>query len=305
MKANNTYNVVIANEAHNFTATKYNTTLTGFECEAAHNAAKEALRDIAGELGYFNYKVIYSPTLDAWTLTNKKTQAIIMTAKIEEATETDTTPETSGTMNTETKVNTLTLSKCAYIFHWSNSTYYRGTREQIAHKAAVNRALKAIYKNPAKGVNIPYVMEGCRAYIELDGLKIDVCDTMLQSITGEYPNAEIVNGRTFKDLTPFYESFKPGTFTRFNESADGQQYFWGAKLKSMEFESFPSPDCLRYYRLHFRGNRLDLIVSNGKIYAAGGSNYAEISTGDVLRRLDAESKAAKVIITKFIEYIKA
>ena len=98
MEANNTYNVVIANEACNFTATKFNTTLTGFAHEAAHNAAKEALRDIAGELGYFNYKVIYSSTLDAWVLINKRTQDYIMVAKIEEATETNTTPETSETM---------------------------------------------------------------------------------------------------------------------------------------------------------------------------------------------------------------
>lgn len=205
----------------------------------------------------------------------------------------------------QTKTNILTLSKCAFIYHWSNSNYYRGTREQIAHEAAVNKALKSIYDNPEKGVDLPYVMENNRAFVEINGLKIDVCDTMLQSVSGEYPNAEIVNGRTFKDLTPFYESFKTGTFTKMQEYADGQQSFWGAKLKSMEFETFPGADSLRYYRLHFRGNRLDLIASNGKIYAAGGSNYTEISTADVLHRLDAESKTARNIIIKFLQYIRA
>lgn len=148
-------------------------------------------------------------------------------------------------------------------------------------------------------------MEGNRAFVEIDGVKIDVCDTMLQSVSGEYSNAEIVNGRTFKDLTPFYESFKPGTFTELRGCADGQQYFWGAKLKSLEIETFPSADSLRYYRLNFRGNRLDIIASNGKLYAAGDSNYIEISTAEVLHRLGAKSKAARKIIVDFVKYIKA
>ena len=153
MKANNTYNVVIANEAYSFTSTKYNTTLTGFEYEAAHNAAKEALRDIAGELGYFNYKVIYSPTLDAWTLTNKKTQAIIMTAKIEEATETDTTPETSDTMNTETTpVEFSELShaaQCTDIYlHNTAEIYQRYTVPAIARVVRAYKAGECVSVNP-------------------------------------------------------------------------------------------------------------------------------------------------------------
>lgn len=68
MKTNNTYNVVITNEASNYTSTKYNTTLTGFtSSEAASNAAREALRDIAGELGK-GEKVFFSETLNAWIL---------------------------------------------------------------------------------------------------------------------------------------------------------------------------------------------------------------------------------------------
>ena len=107
MKANSTYSVVIANEACNFTATKYNTTLTGFtSSEAASNAAREALRDIAGEMGK-GEKVFYSETLGAWILSSSSRgiagSVWLIVAKIEEVTETDnTTPETSDTMNTET-----------------------------------------------------------------------------------------------------------------------------------------------------------------------------------------------------------
>lgn len=215
------------------------------------------------------------------------------------------TNNTPATMNAnETTENVLTLSKCAYLFHWSNNNYTFGNSEYRARKAAMRKALYTIYDNPEKGVNIPYFIENGHAYIEVDGVKIDVCNTMLQSVSGEYPHAEIVNGRMFKGLKPFYDSFKPGTFTELREHGD-QQYFWGAKLKSLQIESFPGADSLRYHRLHFRGNRLDLIASNDKTYNAGGDNYTEITTAEILNLLDAESKAARKIIVDFVKYIKA
>lgn len=215
------------------------------------------------------------------------------------------TNNTPTTMNTnETTANILTLSKCAYIFHWSNSTFTYGNSEYRTRKGAINNALKTIYDNPEKGSNLPYTIEGGRAFVEIDGLKIDICDTMLQSISGEYPRAEIVNSRTFKSLRPFYDSFKPGTFSTYHDSETAPD-FCGAKLKSLHIESFPGADSLRYYRLSFRGNRLDLIASNGKTYNAGGGNYTEITTAEILNRLDAESKAARKIIVDFVKYIKA
>ena len=218
---------------------------------------------------------------------------------------TDPTDNTPATMNAkETRANVLTLSKCAYIFHWSNSTFTYGNSEYRARKGAINNALKTIYDNPEKGANLPYTIESGRAFVEIDGLKIDICDTMIQSISGEYPRAEIVNGRMFKDLKPFYDSFKPGTFIELREYGD-QQCFWGAKLKSLHIEAFPGADSLRYYRLHFRGNRLDLIASNGKTYNAGGDNYTEITTTEISNRLDAGSAAARKIITEFVKYITA
>lgn len=204
----------------------------------------------------------------------------------------------------ETSANVLTLSKCAYIFHWSNSTFTYGNSEYRARKGAINNALKTIYDNPEKGANLPYTIESGRAFVDIDGLKIDICDTMLQSISGEYPRAEIVNGRTFKPLRPFYDSFKPGTFGTYHDSETAPD-FWGAKLKSLHIESFPGADSLRYYRLNFRGNRLDLISSNGKTYNAGGDNYTEITTTEILNRLDAGSVAARKIITEFVKYITA
>ncbi len=80
-----TYKVTITNE--DYTDTKHNTTLTGFATvEAASKAAKEAARDIAGELA--SAKVIYSETLNAFVVVNPNSGAWLIVAKVEE----DSTP---------------------------------------------------------------------------------------------------------------------------------------------------------------------------------------------------------------------
>ena len=86
MNANETaYKVTISNE--DYTDTKHNTTLTGFaSVEAASKAAKEAARDIAGELT--NVKVIYSETLNAYVVVNPNSGAWLVIAKVGE----DNTP---------------------------------------------------------------------------------------------------------------------------------------------------------------------------------------------------------------------
>lgn len=84
------YKVTISNEANNYTNTKYNNTLNGFTSEeAASKAAKEALRDAAGELMKWD-AICYIETLNAWVLANNGNWLLV--AKIE-ATETEQ-PET-------------------------------------------------------------------------------------------------------------------------------------------------------------------------------------------------------------------
>ena len=84
------YKVTIFNEASNYTSTKYNNTLNGFTSEeAASKAAKQALRDAAGEMDK-GAKIFYSETLNAWVLANNSNWLLV--AKIE-ATETEQ-PET-------------------------------------------------------------------------------------------------------------------------------------------------------------------------------------------------------------------
>ena len=85
-----TYRIIIANEASNYTSTKYNNTLNGFTSEeAASKAAKQALRDAAGELMKWD-AICYIETLNTWVLANNGNWLLV--AKIE-ATETEQ-PET-------------------------------------------------------------------------------------------------------------------------------------------------------------------------------------------------------------------
>lgn len=80
------YKVTISNEASNYTSTKYNNTLKGFASEdAASKAAKQALRDAAGELMKWD-AICYIETLNAWVLANNGNWLLV--AKIE-ATETE------------------------------------------------------------------------------------------------------------------------------------------------------------------------------------------------------------------------
>lgn len=87
-----TYKVTIANEASNYTSTKYNDTLNGFTSEeAASKAAKQALRDAAGELMKWD-AICYIETLNAWVLANNGNWLLV--AKVEE------TPEIPNPDNT-------------------------------------------------------------------------------------------------------------------------------------------------------------------------------------------------------------
>ncbi len=193
------------------------------------------------------------------------------------------------------------LSRCAYIFHWSNGTYTFGNSDYRKRKATINMALKRICELDDDGRTFPYIIEDGRTYITVDGLKIDICDKMIFEVHGEYPHKRIIAARLFKDLEPFYNSFVQDTFGKFNRYADSQ-CFWSARMKSLEFEVFYA-NSLCYYRLHFKGNEICFISSEGKIYSADGDNYTEISTDDVCNKLDAKCKAARRIITKFCDYV--
>lgn len=202
--------------------------------------------------------------------------------------------------------NILTLGKCAYIFHWSNNTYFYGTAAQRAEKQAINKALKAIHENPDKGVNLPYAVDAAgRVLVEVDGLTIAVNDKMTATASGEHPHGDIINNRTFKSLQPFHESFRPGTFGTLHQYPDNECFWGGDKMKSFEVESFPGSNSLNYYRLHFRRNQVCFIVANGKIYNADRDNYTESTPANILNALQAESKTARKIISALLDYLTA
>lgn len=182
MKANNTYNVVIVNEACNFTATKYNTTLTGFTTvEDADNAAWQALRDIQDEIGYNKTEKRYNETLGVWVLYNPNNGAWLLTAKIEKVTD-NTTPATSDTMNTETKtmneVATVEFSElshagqCTDIYlHNTAEIYERYTVEAVRYAAGLAAFgwdyVTETLMNGAKVNGVEVVNEAVKAAVKL------------------------------------------------------------------------------------------------------------------------------------------
>ena len=115
------YKVTITSETSNFTSTKYNNTLKGFTSEeAASKAAKEALRDAAGEMNK-GAKVFYSETLNAWILANNGYWLLV--AKIEE--EPTNTPSTMNANETIAntpanlaKLHTLAVNGSSMFYIW-------------------------------------------------------------------------------------------------------------------------------------------------------------------------------------------
>lgn len=132
-----TYKVTISNEANNYTDTKYNNTLTGFTSEeAASKAAKEALRDAAGELMKWD-AICYIETLNAWVLANNGHWLLV--AKIE-ATETEQ-PETKAPEFSE-------------LSHAATNIVLAAENTQSIYAAHVEPLLRSLERKAAKGVTL-------------------------------------------------------------------------------------------------------------------------------------------------------
>lgn len=195
------------------------------------------------------------------------------------------------------KTNILTLHKNAYLFHYSHTNFYF-SKQQRARFTAIQTLLK---ENHSK--ELPYNLnERGDVSIVLDSVNILINDCMIQKISGEYKNAEIVNNRHFKDLKPFHFKHQK-YFCDFHSYSGGDNSFFGKTFRSMWFEMFP--DSLKYYRIHFNRNKITLISSNGNLYLADSCNYSLLTNDDVLNRLDVNSKQAKNLISSFLDYIKA
>lgn len=189
----------------------------------------------------------------------------------------------------------LVLNKCSYIFHWSNSTF-TWNRKHSEQKAKIQTILKRYYDNWSGTEQIPYIIKDNTVYIYVDGVEISVNDKMIYRVSGSHPRKDIINGVWFADYCKFVEE-RNDCHIFCHDSIHHNT------LKSLRIEIFCGDYDLRYYRIHFKGNKYVFVVSGGKIYAHS-DKYTEIAISDILSVLDTKqtSKAGK-FISDFCEFI--
>lgn len=191
-------------------------------------------------------------------------------------------------------MNKITLRKCAYIFHWTNSTYSHGTREQIERKHKINNALKELYQPGANRV-FEYTKDNSGNYcINLCNEIITLNPMMILSVEDNSPAAEIINNLTDKkleDLQPYFRHY---------EHSDGGETIYSKKLKSLSLEQFMGVDDLGYYRLHFGYTWLPFLVSGKNLYT---ETLAPLSYADIFHRLGATGATSKAEIKIMLNYL--
>lgn len=188
----------------------------------------------------------------------------------------------------------ITLRKCAYIFHWTNSTYSYGTREQIERKHKINNALKELYQPGADRV-FKYTKDNNGNYcINLYNEIIKLTPMMILSVEDESETASIINNLTKKRLEGLQQAFN------YYPHTDKGETVCSKKLKSLSLEQFMGNDDLGYYRLHFGYNWLPFLVCGKNLYT---ENLNPLSYKDIYNRLNANGKTSKAEIKKLLDYL--
>jgi hypothetical protein len=192
--------------------------------------------------------------------------------------------------------NNVILHSCAYLFHWTYGNFYISKKEYESRQ----KVQKFLKENHGKPLSYTLTEKG-EILVIFEGLNIIVNDSMILDISGEYQNIYIIKGRNFKDLTKFHtDNWRHFSILNCYRNGDDQS-FWGLKFRSLEIEKFSNS--LMYYRLHFKGNKICIISSCGRLFLAESCNYRELSKEDIFSRLDANSNEARKIFSLFFDYI--
>lgn len=193
-------------------------------------------------------------------------------------------------------MNNLKLRKCAYIFDWSNATYFCGNKERLERKHKVNKWLKEFYENESRRNEfIEYGKnENDNIYIVIDNEKHFLNDLQIAEIPGDSKN--IVNHRRNILIDDIIENLPH--FHKFTHDS-----IYSNKLRSLHFEFFTGSDDLGYIRVHFKNNCVRFIIDDrtGDIYTSGENGRHELtSVKELLDSLDISSEKAK---NEFMEVI--
>lgn len=194
-------------------------------------------------------------------------------------------------------MKTITLKKCAYIFHWSNNNYFWGTNKDYERKCATRKELFKLYgKNAARTFN--YTKDSAGRYVvELGGLEITLNPEMILYVDDNTENANIINNRLYKSLAGLENNF------RYESYYDGDETIRSNKYCSLYLENYMNPASLTYYRLHFNGYHITFIISNNKIYTP--DSLKELSYKEIYDRINAKSDKARNEIKMMLDYLTA
>lgn len=192
-------------------------------------------------------------------------------------------------------MKTVTLKKCAYIFHWSNSTYFYGYKKDLEKKHRINNLLKIVYEKNACRV-FPYLKDAENNYqIAIDGELIRLNPQMILSIEDDTATAKIINNTSRKNLEGLKDQF---AYTAYSDS----DQLRSKRFSTLYIENYMNPDSLGYYRLHFNGRQICFIISNNTVYSA--ERLKKLDTWEIYLQINATSDKARKEIKTILDYLK-
>lgn len=178
--------------------------------------------------------------------------------------------------------NILTLAQSAYIFHWSNSNYFFGTRKEYERKCAYRKALFALYDAGIEERTFEYEMDERLPAIEIDGLHVLCKPCMIEHICGDYDNASVINSRTWPTLNALPDT----EWEKHNSKWVTSRMFTTSSLDVF--------DDLQYIQLSWKGDKFRFIYSNNQLYELEDDGcYTPIDVNKIIATLDIKSIKAK------------
>ena len=196
----------------------------------------------------------------------------------------------------------IKLKKCAYIFDNSATTYkYSRTQAEQDHKKQT--ILKEFYNSAEKRNEwIPATKKTIKFY---NGETAEQTQIVLNNITfnlnalqiAETNNAgEIYNHKKVIDLKGFESP-------HFRRTCGHRAY--SNKYKTLEVETFTSPEDLGYIRIHFKKNYSCFIIDTvNNLYTAEGIEHRPTTRAQIAKDLNITSSGAFKDFSEVMDYLQ-
>ena len=196
----------------------------------------------------------------------------------------------------------IKLSKCAYIFD-NSATTYKHSREQAEQDHKKQTILKEYYNSaekrsewiPATKKRIKFCngKEAQQIQIFLNGLQFNL--NALQ-IAETRECAEIYNNKK----TINFENFNSLNFNKFIKN-----HIYSNNFKTLYFENFTNKNDLGYIRAYFKNNCYKFIIDNkNNLYTAEGIEHKPTTRAEIMHRLELTSGKAKKEFCEVLDFLQ-